>query len=493
MTRSSFISAIVGAAILMSSAAVFAQKSENTEEPADQRSTYNIVDSGQDHCYDNQYEIACPASGLAFYGQDAQYTGSGSAFVDNGDGTVTDLITGLIWQKSHGDKMTFNDALAAADTFSLAGYNDWRLPMIKELYSLIDFRGIDPSGLSGVDTSQLTPFIDKTYFDFIYGDEITGERIIDAQYWSNTQYVSTTMNGDATAFGVNFADGRIKGYPAEPVGPPGEEFSMMGFAKYVRGATTYGVNEFVDNGDGTVTDRATRLMWMKTDSDSGMTWEQALTYAEHLDFVGHDDWRLPNAKELQSIVDYSRSPATDGTAAIDPVFECSSITDKGGGTDFPFYWTGTTHVHGGIAPGDFAVYVTFGTAYGFMEQPPGSGTYVLMDVHGAGAQRSDPKIGDPADYPYGHGPQGDVVRIYNYVRAVRDESITTSCGDADNNGLVNISDAVYLINYIFGGGEPPDQLLNSDVDCNEIVNISDAVYLIAYVFGGGGAPCDGCA
>jgi hypothetical protein len=43
-----------------------------------------------------------------------------------------------------------------------------------------------------------------------------------------------------------------------------------------------------------------------------------------------------------------------------------------------------------------------------------------MDVHGAGAQRSDPKRGTPADFPYGRGPQGDTIRIYNYVRCARD-------------------------------------------------------------------------
>jgi hypothetical protein len=64
------------------------------------------------------------------------------------------------------------------------------------------------------------------------------------------------------------------------------------------------------------------------------------------------------------------------------------------------------------------------------------------------------------------------------------------CGDADANDIVNISDVVYLISFIFGGGPPPEPLLAADVDCNEIVNISDAVYLIAYVFGGGPEPCD---
>lgn len=66
------------------------------------------------------------------------------------------------------------------------------------------------------------------------------------------------------------------------------------------------------------------------------------------------------------------------------------------------------------------------------------------------------------------------------------------CGDADSNGLINISDAVYLIAYIFGGGPAPDPLLAGDADCNQLVNISDAVYLIAYIFGGGPAPCANC-
>ena len=48
------------------------------------------------------------------------------------------------------------------------------------------------------------------------------------------------------------------------------------------------------------------------------------------------------------------------------------------------------------------------------------------DVHGAGAQRSDPKAGDPNDYPTGHGPQGDAIRIYNYVRPVCDKDIAAN-------------------------------------------------------------------
>jgi hypothetical protein len=64
------------------------------------------------------------------------------------------------------------------------------------------------------------------------------------------------------------------------------------------------------------------------------------------------------------------------------------------------------------------------------------------------------------------------------------------CGDADGNAIVNVSDVVYLITYIFAGGPSPDPLATGDVDMNEIVNVSDAVYLIGYIFGGGPPPCE---
>lgn len=66
------------------------------------------------------------------------------------------------------------------------------------------------------------------------------------------------------------------------------------------------------------------------------------------------------------------------------------------------------------------------------------------------------------------------------------------CGDPDNNEIVTISDAVYLINYIFVSGTPPQPMQSGDVDCNAIVTISDAVFLINYIFAGGSQPCAAC-
>ena len=366
---------------------------------------YPIVGTGQNHCYDNSHAIAAPQPGQAFYGQDAQHPGNTPAYHDNGDGTVTDLVTGLMWVKARGGKLSWEDAVAGAKVCRVGSYDDWRVPTIKELYSLIQFTGECHA------TVGSKPFLDTNHFDFVYGNTSPGERMIDCQDWSATEYVSTTMGGNATVFGVNFADGRIKGYPK--FDPPTRSPHKL-YVRYVRGNPAYGKNDFHDNADGTITDRATGLMWSKTGSDKGMNWQQALAWVQRLNatnYLGHNDWRLPDAKELQSIVDYSRVPA------IAPVFQIAKLHDG----EYPFFWSSTTHLDG--PPGrtaSAAVYVCFGRALGWMRFPPGWGEFRLLDVHGAGAQRSDPKTGDPAAFPHGRGPQGDVIRIYNYVRCVRD-------------------------------------------------------------------------
>ena len=390
---------------------------------------YAIVDTGQTTFYDNTTVISEPAVGDAFYGQDAQYDGNQPSYTLSTDGlTVEDNVTGLTWTQSAdlnddgdieaADKLTYDQAMAYPDTLNsiaYGGYTDWRLPSIEELYSLIDFSGVDPSGYEGTDTSGLVPFIDTDYFEFAYGDTSAGERIIDAQMASSTLYVGNTR----MLFGVNFADGRIKGYGLEFMGA-----DKTFYTYFVRGNTDYGENQFVDNGDSTITDVATGLMWSQDDSGVGMDWEDALAWVEQMNdenYLGHDDWRLPNVKELQSIVDYTRSPSTTSSAAINPVFNTTSITIEDGSTDYPYFWSGTTHANWTNDPGMAAAYVAFGEGSGFMESmPPGSGNYEFVDVHGAGAQRSDPKSGDPNDWPTGNGPQGDAIRIYNFVRLVRD-------------------------------------------------------------------------
>jgi len=78
-------------------------------------------------------------------------------------------------------------------------------------------------------------------------------------------------------------------------------------------------NDFVDNGDGTITDRATGLMWQKSGSSRAKDWKQARTYVKHLNkdqFAGYSDWRLPTIDELVSLVERE----TVNEVHIDPIF-----------------------------------------------------------------------------------------------------------------------------------------------------------------------------
>ncbi len=66
------------------------------------------------------------------------------------------------------------------------------------------------------------------------------------------------------------------------------------------------------------------------------------------------------------------------------------------------------------------------------------------------------------------------------------------CGDANADGIVSMSDATHIINYVYGGPPPVFPLESGDVNCSGTVNISDAVYIITYIWYSGPAPCNGC-
>ena len=393
---------------------------------------YPIVESAQTISYDSTTIIKKPNLGQAFYGQNSNYPGNLRSYTNNGDGTVTDNVTGLMWQQTEDrngdaainfyDKLTYSEALAGATTCKTGGYTDWRLPTIKELYSLAMFYGAEP----GPPPSNSIKYIDETYFSVGYGDENSlshgdkgTERLIDGQVVSSTLYVSNTFGILETVFGFNFIDGRIKGYPTNYSVPEDGQAKHF-YVLYVRGKTTYGSNLFHDNGDGTISDNATGLMWMQNDNGIGLTWKDALSYAENFRYGGYSDWRLPDTKELQSIVDYTRSPAKTNSASINPIFNCTQIKNEAGNKDYPWYWSSTTFTSGSPTKGASAIYICFGRAMGYF------GILGWTDLHGAGCQRSDPKIYNFTGYTKnGNGyynadaPQGDAVRTLNYVRLVR--------------------------------------------------------------------------
>ncbi len=156
--------------------------------PGLQVQAYTLPDTGQTKCYDNTKEIPCPQPGEAFYGQDAQYQGPPMAYRDNGDGTVTDLNTGLMWQQGDDQNgpewpygyYTWQQAMDYCAALDLAGHSDWRLPARLELLSLVNY-GIPYPG----------PTIDTRYFPNCRSD----------LYWSG----STDAYGPDGAWYVDFS------------------------------------------------------------------------------------------------------------------------------------------------------------------------------------------------------------------------------------------------------------------------------------------------
>ncbi|WP_245597623.1 DUF1566 domain-containing protein [Psychromonas aquimarina] len=269
-----------------------AVSSSDTVSTAVDGYSYAVVDTNQSSCYNSVSGQSNSCSGA---GHDADYAGNQPDYTVSEDGlTVSDNVTGLVWQQSsdinadgelnYSDKLYQHEALSYCDNLTLAGREDWRLPNIKEAYSLILFSGKDASNYQGSDTSTLVPFL-AAEFDWAFGDIFSteginaGDRIIDAQYATTSLYVSTTMQGDSTMFGVNYIDGRIKGYPAD--------FKEY-YVRCVTANEDYGVNQFTDNGDLTISDSATGLMWQQNDSDS-VNWDQAVFSCESADTGSYED------------------------------------------------------------------------------------------------------------------------------------------------------------------------------------------------------------
>ncbi|MGD9731741.1 MAG: DUF1566 domain-containing protein [Desulfamplus sp.] len=273
--------------------------------------TSKVPDTGVTKCYDNEKEIPCPSEGEDFYGQDGNYSINPMSYTkldDNGNdlpitatswAMVRDNVTGLIWENNSHNSTWDNapNVIAELNNTKFGGYSDWRLPTIQELGGIVDFSVPYPG-----------PTINISYFK----DTFT------SFYWSSTTYSHLTYG----AWGVYFY-----------YGDDGSRNKLSYY--YVRavrgGQSVIGLfDNLVINGNGTVTDSATGLMWQQDTSNNYMTWKEALSYYENLNLGGYTDWRLPTVKELRSIVDYSvHSPAIDISVFKDTIAS--------------FYWSSTTN------------------------------------------------------------------------------------------------------------------------------------------------------
>ncbi len=245
--------------------------------------TFKLPDTGQTKCYQGvspYAEIPCGGTG-----QDGEYIINPMSYTDNGNGTVTDNNTGLVWQQQD-DDITYN-WYQATGTYH-ATYNPntvnvcgdlgpgWRLPTKKELLGIVDYS-----------VAYQGPVVNASYF----------LNTNSAGYWSGTEYATNTAEAWSIAFNGGVANryDKLRTFYVRCV--VGDELRF---------------NDFEDNGDDTVTDHSTGLMWQKYEA-SGKTWADALAYCKDEDIGGFTDWRLPNIKELESLTDDtdSSSPVID--------------------------------------------------------------------------------------------------------------------------------------------------------------------------------------
>ncbi len=217
------------------------------------------------------------ASYTGTFGEDSDYAIHPPAYVSNSDGTVSDKVTGLMWQQTDGGEMTWESAAAYAATNSTGGYADWRLPTAHELYSITKQGAVNPA-------------INTNYF-----------AVTAAQYWwTRDQRVDSSNH-----IWAGNAGGGIGAHPKT------ETISAGGSSRFhvrcVRSApapsSASPIHHFVNNGNGTITDTDTGLMWQQGEIPASTNWEGALAYAASLTLGSNTDWRLPNIKELQSIND----------------------------------------------------------------------------------------------------------------------------------------------------------------------------------------------
>jgi hypothetical protein len=266
---------------------------------------FTLPDTGQALCYGGALDsMECPGSpgaeecaGTPYCGQDAQYGwdtshGPEARFTRTeevpGEPVAIDNVTGIVWQAAPdpGVNIGWSDALAFCDDLIWAEQDDWRLPDIYELTSIMDLGRAEPA-------------VDDTVFEFF---------ALDANYWSSSYagFYSTGL-GERSFLGcflwgepivLNIGDpNRVVCVRGEPATQP--------LARFVR-------SEPVE-GETIVTDGTTGLEWQgcmagQTGADCAgeadpTSWPDALSYCESLAWGGADDWRLPDRMELFSIAD----------------------------------------------------------------------------------------------------------------------------------------------------------------------------------------------
>jgi hypothetical protein len=332
--------------------------------------------------------------------------GAALSYTDNGDGTITDPTTGLMWEKK-GDNGGLHDkdngytwsGIGSQETIwdwlddvnaeggtGFAGYSDWRIPNAKELQSLVNFQNGAPMTSTAFNVNCV-----------VGATVLTGSCTAPASYFSSTTWARST----SMAWGVSFYEGLLYAYDKAAglrVRAVRGGGSGLGAFPATGQTTAYTANKndgspgavavpddgtvragaplhFSDNGNGTITDDNTGLVWEKKGDSGGLHDKDNIywwsgngdqeTVWDFLDdintegFGGFGDWRVPNARELLSIADFQYQWAVPAAFQNNCVPGATVLT--GSCTFQSMYWTSTTRIstgfeawyasnHGSVAP-----------------------------------------------------------------------------------------------------------------------------------------------
>ena len=290
----------------------------------EQKPTYGNICTGQDLCYDNEDYSECHSEEENFFGQDAQYADMGfcapqNFSIDNSvenEKTVIDNNTGLEWQQTFSEKISSDstgcpefaacpETTEYCENLIYGGHNDWRVPSINELLSILDIGKHSPS----IDTNYFpnTPHV----------------------YFLSSSYASVSYGNDSgmnyCVWGLNFYGGLTEFCPnnnAYVRCVRGEKLPLSSLDIFV--GSNGKKSEAMFNSNGT-------LIWQAY-SKSGQTWENSLKYCENLNLAGLVNWRLPNKNELFSAF----PPCRLYSAGYYYGHNYEFISDK-------YYWSSSSH------------------------------------------------------------------------------------------------------------------------------------------------------
>ena len=346
------------------------------------------------------------------------------SLADDND-TVKDHQTGLTWQQTDdGETRIWDAANQYCAELALGGYEDWRLPSIDEVHTIIDYSRYGPTIEPVFESRSSIYWSSTTYVDnpddawnvnfnsgyVIVGNKTFGYYVRCARGGPVPQTVPGAPTGVAAAAGDTQATVTFTA-PASDGGSPITSYAVTSSPGSVtatgasspitvtgltngtayiftvtatnavgtglasspsNSVTPVAPGRYVNNGNETVTDTNTGLMWQKADDETQRDWADAGQYCENLELGGYDDWRLPRVDELETIVDHSRT-----NPAIDPIFDACYL----------YYWSGSTAAN---VPSD-AWYVGFSIGYVGPNYKPDNDNYVRC-VRGEPSWPFDPSI-----------------------------------------------------------------------------------------------------